>query len=163
MEPCSSTSSSNFGVGARHHGLRAVRQRLKEVAGFKIPYTDKSEANNHPDIEPTQKSLKGARAYKTPRLWSAQRQRSGVAQTTRSMTPQRRNEESVQQRMLAVKKPTLERYIIQTNLFRTWAKAHRKSNSDHNKLDSWLNTYWSCMKMGCMFGKEPMSSTVISF
>ena len=32
-----------------------------------------------------------------------------------------------------------------------------------HQLDSWLNTYWSCMKMGCMFGKEPISSTASSF
>ena len=44
-------------------------------------------------------------------------------------------------RLLAVKKPTLERYIIQTNLFRTWAKAHRKSISDHSKLDSAMAQY----------------------
>ena len=45
---------------------QSFRERLKEVAGFRIRCTDKSEAKNHPDIEPTQNPLKRARAYTRP-------------------------------------------------------------------------------------------------
>ncbi len=127
---------------------QSFRERLKEVAGFKIRCTNKSEprttltSNRHKILS------KGHRLTVNPSSLdnTPPRRRRGSSNNEHDTAKMKRRKCSTDfvkfvrpedcLRMLAVKKPILERYIIQTNLFRTWAKAHRKSISDHKRLDS---------------------------